>query len=92
MEKNKIPIWYLLIPDQLIWLGVALVLSPPIYSVYLLKYHKIELATIIFLVWLAPYVWFLRYLHRQGSARLPYTVIFSVFIITLGSSPVYFYL
>jgi hypothetical protein len=92
MEKDKVPIWYLHIPDQLIWLGVALVLSPPIYSVYLFKYHIIGLAIIIFFVWLPPYVWFLSYLHRRGSARLPFTVIFSVFIIMLGSSAVYFYL
>jgi hypothetical protein len=92
MEKNKTPLWYLLIPDQLIWLGVAIILSPPIYSFYLFKYHKIGLAIMIFIVWLPPYGLFLKYLHGRGSARLPFTIGFSVFIITLGGSVVYLYL
>ncbi len=91
MKKDKFSHWYLLIPDQLIWLGVAFILSPPVYSIYLFKHHKIGLAIMIFIVWLPLYAWFLKYLHSRRTARLPFTIVFSIFIITLGSAAVYYW-
>lgn len=68
-KTNKDSHWFLLFGDFIFVFATLLCLAPPIYALFLLHHSRALIGLSILFVWLVPYCFLLRLLHRRGIAR-----------------------